>query len=316
MATSIQPSTASSQATTNGWGPMGLLSLVSLTWGAIFPLSHIAVNEGLAPVTVATARLILGAAVLIAASSIMHSGLKFADTALLRRLAPIAVLLLALPHLLVTWSQYFISSSLSVILMATVPLMTALFVSISRRRKLVPLPWRDKEFLATAIRLLPGLIGVLLLVGHSALLRGGNELPGILAAIVASASCAKAILMMSRLPPMPAVNVSASFCSIAALTMLPAFLLTGGADAASPTLEAVAATIFLGLVCTGLSSLIHVKLASTAGPVFASLGFYLSPIVGLTLSALLLGESIGEVYLAAITLVLLSIYLLQHAYRR
>jgi drug/metabolite transporter (DMT)-like permease len=316
VATSVQPPKTPSRATTNGWGPMGLLSLVSLTWGAIFPLSHIAVHEGLAPVTVATVRLILGAGVLIAASSFMESGLRLADTALLRRLAPIAVLLLAVPHLLITWSQYFITSSQSVILMATVPLMTAFFISMSQHRRLAPSPWRDKEFLATAARLLPGFLGVLLLVGHSTLLCGRDELPGILAALLGSASCAKGILMMSRLPPIPAVNVSAAFCSIAAVAMLPPFLLTGRADVSSLSLEAVAATIFLGLVCTGLSSLIHVKLSSTAGPVFASLGFYLSPIAGLTLSALLLSEAIGMVYLAAVTLVLFSVYLLQHAPRR
>src|SRR5687767_5422278 len=108
-----------------GGGTVGVLCLVSLIWGAIFPLTNIAVQSGLSPITVATVRLVLAAIVLLGLSAALRADLSYLTAANLKRLAPIAILLLALPHLLMTWSQSFISSSQAVILMATVPLMTA-----------------------------------------------------------------------------------------------------------------------------------------------------------------------------------------------
>lgn len=307
MAKAAQLTIGQPALATPGGGTVGLLGLVSLIWGAIFPLTHIAVQSGVSPITVATVRLVLAAIVLLGMSAALRSNLSFFTAANLKRLVPIAILMPCLPHLLMTWSQSFISSSQGVILMATVPLMTAFFTTVSWSCATTS---RSNGFMATAMKLLPGFLGIFVLVGRSALLSDVNEMIGIAMALAASASCALAILMMSRLPTMPAMNVSTAVCTIAALALLPFFLATGPSlGTTSLSLEAVAALVFLGVVCTGLSSTLHAKLTSSSDAVFASLGFYLSPIVGLILSAMLLGESIDGFHVAAITLVLGSVYL-------
>lgn len=300
---------AQSRSGAGGWAAVSLLGLVSLIWGAVFPLTNIAVHGGLSPTTVATVRLVLAALVLICVSAFMRGAFAFLTPANIRRLLPIGVLLLAVPHALVTWSQYFISSSQAVILMATVPLLTAFFAGFSTSRTGGAPQQEETGFASTAVRLLPGFLGICLLVGSSAWHSDRGEVIGSIVALVASASCAKAILMLSRLPAMPAGHVGTVLCTIAALAMLPVFLTAAPPLTVLPSLEALAALVFLGLVCTGLSSMLHAKLTMTAGAIFSSLGFYLSPIAGLALSALLVGERIGAMYFAAITLVLFSVYL-------
>jgi drug/metabolite transporter (DMT)-like permease len=297
-------------ATANGgWGAIGLLSLVSLIWGAIFPLTNIAVHGGLTPITVATARILLAAFVLLVFSILAPWKAGCMTLANLRRLTPIAILLFVIPYTLMAWSQYYISSALAVIILATIPLLTALLWSISRSLGNKEAGQFRRGAAHTLISLLPGFAGIVLLMGESALQSNAGEFIGLLAAIATSASCAKAILLMSRLPPLPTVFTSTSICVIAAMILTPICLAIDQPWSLSPSAEGLTAVLLLGIICTGLSSTLYMRLTSHHGAVFASLSFYLSPISGLALSAMLLGENIGGSYLLAITLVLISVYL-------
>jgi len=187
--------------------------------------------------------------------------------------------------------------------------MTTLFISFAGQA--APASGEALPFATfrTSARLMPGFLGILLLVGDSALDKGTGHLIGSLAAIASSISCAAAIYLMSRLPPMPAVRTSTSMCFIAGAIMLPICMAVDVPWTLAPSLHGLLALVLLGLICTGLSSTLYIRLTSGYGAVFASLSFYVSPISGLVLSHVLLGEEIGSFYLCAITLVLISVYL-------
>jgi drug/metabolite transporter (DMT)-like permease len=293
-----------------GASAIGLLSVVSVIWGAIFPLTNIAVHNGLPPITVATFRILLAAVVLLALSAITRSSRAHLNIENLWRLLPIALMLFSIPYTLMAWSQYYISSSYAVIILATIPLITAGFTCLLGQSVRGDSTQWQYSAVNTFIRLLPGFIGVILLMGGPALRSDKTQLIGCCAAFATSISCAAAILLMSRLPPLPTIFTSTSICIIAAFVMTPICLMIDEPWKLLPSPTAILALLLLGLICTGLSSTLYMGLTSRYGAVFASLSFYLSPLSGLFLSTMLLGEEIGGYHLAAITLVLISVYLI------
>ncbi len=287
-----------------------LLGLVSVIWGAAFPLTNIVVNGGMSSITVATFRILLAAIVLLALSAVAGSGLAHLTIANLRRLVPVALLSLAIPHTLMTWSQHYISSSHAVIIMSTVPLMTALLVSFSSRSECQAAPAQPPGFFDNAIKLAPGFLGVVILVGGAAAEGGRGELIGSVAAILASVSCAKGIMIMSQLSYVHPLSAGSSISIIALLFMLPVFFVTGHEVGAVPSTNVVLAILFLGVICTGLSSVLYVKLTSSFGAVFSSLSFYICPIFGLFLSSILVGDELSVSYVVSVSLVILSIFMI------
>ncbi|MCH7635405.1 MAG: DMT family transporter, partial [Proteobacteria bacterium] len=79
----------------------------------------------------------------------------------------------------------------------------------------------------------------------------------------------------------------------------------------APAPAAVGAAFILGLVATGLATLIFFKLLASAGATFASTINYLIPVIGVILGVAWLGESIGVTELAAMALVLSGVVLVR-----
>jgi drug/metabolite transporter (DMT)-like permease len=77
----------------------------------------------------------------------------------------------------------------------------------------------------------------------------------------------------------------------------------------SLTAPAAVAVVFLGIVSTGIATVVYFRLISLAGPSFLSLINYLIPIWAMGLGVVALGERPGWPALVALVLVLLGIAL-------
>jgi drug/metabolite transporter (DMT)-like permease len=95
----------------------------------------------------------------------------------------------------------------------------------------------------------------------------------------------------------------ATTLALATLVMTPPALsaLAGGPSTGATALASVA---WLGLVSTGLATVLYFQIVSTCGPTFLSLINYLIPVIAVAVGAAALGESFGAGTFVALGLIL------------
>jgi drug/metabolite transporter (DMT)-like permease len=270
---------------------------VSTLWGIPYLFIKIAVEDGVPPAFVAWARVALAAVVLLALAA--HHGLLRSLRGRWGWLAVYAVLEIAIPFPLIAEGERHVSSSLAAILIATVPLMVALLA--------LRFDHAERATGRRLVGLLVGLAGVVALVGIDV---AGNsaELVGAAAILVAAVGYAAGPMVLKRkLADLdPRATMAASLLiATAALTPLVAV----DAPAATPSGEALAAIVILGLLCTAAALVLFGALVAEVGPGRALVLTYISPVVAVALGVTVLGERPGAGAVAGLLLILAGSWL-------
>jgi drug/metabolite transporter (DMT)-like permease len=278
-----------------------LLALVAM-WGSSFMFTSVAVST-LPPATVVAARLLIAALGL--GGALVFRGRRLPASPGHRRFFVIcAVVGNVLPFWLISWGQQHIPSGLAGLLMAIMPLTTLVLAHL----------FVENERLS-GIRVLGfaiGFSGIVVLVGPNVLLelRGvGSALLAELAVLGGAVCYAANAIISQRRPPAAPLEAAAGVAIAASLLMVP---LAAAADQPwqlSLTAPAAVAVAFLGIVSTGIATLVYFRLISLAGPSFLSLINYLIPIWAMALGVVALGEQPDWSALVALVLVLSGIAL-------
>lgn len=276
-----------------------LLALVAM-WGSSFVFTSIAVRA-LPPTTVVAARLIIAAVVVGGALSL---GARRLPNSLVhwRFFVISAVVGNMLPFWLISWGQQHISSGLAGILMAIMPLSTLVLAHLFLEDE------RLNRF--RVLGFLIGFSGVVVLVGPSILLEmqgaGSMLLPQL--AVLGGAVCyaANAIIARRR-PPTAPLEAATGVAIAASLLMAPIAVAVDQPWHLSLTVPAAVAVGYLGVVATGIATVVYFKLVSLAGPSFLSLINYLIPLWAVVVGVIALGEQPDWSALVALVLVLLGI---------
>lgn len=269
---------------------------VSLLWGVPYFFIKVAVDE-VSPAFVAWARVAIAAVVLLPLAWRLGTlrGLRpFAPP-----LVAYAAMEIALPFLLIPTGEQYISSSLTAILIATMPLtvagLAARFVPAER---------------PTGLRLaglLLGLGGVVALLGIDVAGRT-LELLGAACVLLATVCYAGSTIVVKRrlakLDPLGPVAVS---LGLSALALTPAALLAP--PATTPSAPALGSLLALGLGCTAVALLLFFFLVADAGPSAAGLVTYVNPAVAVVLGVAVLGERLTAVSVAGLLLILAGSWL-------
>ena len=242
-----------------------LMSLLAALWGASYLFIKVALEDGLHPIFIVFARLVLGALVLVPIA------LAARGLTQLRGLAgPIlflAVVQVTLPFLFITLGEQHISSALTGILVSAAPIFTALIAA----------RFDDDERphgVATA-GVVMGIVGVVLLFGVD-LSGDAQALAGGLMVLLATVGYAVGSLYLKhRLRGAPPVGIAASTILASALVTLPFALFTLPAQV--PDLQTIGALVALGAGGTGLAFAIYFTLIVEIGPGRASLVAYIAP---------------------------------------
>jgi drug/metabolite transporter (DMT)-like permease len=201
----------------------------------------------------------------------------------------LALLLCVVPFLLFAWAETRIGSGLASIYNATTPLMTMLVA-------LAALP-SERPTRARLAGLLVGFVGVVVVLGPWRGLGGGEAL-GQLACLGATACYGMALVVLRRFVAplgLPAVTVATVQVGLGALVML---ALTPFVAVSPVRLDAaldpkvVCAVLALGVLGTGLAYVWNTNVVATWGATNASTVTYLTPIVGVALGVVVLGEGV------------------------
>ena len=278
--------------------PANWASLLLLTalWGSAFMFNELALMS-FSPAVLVAGRVLLAAACLFVLMRLSGIRLPAFGRGWLY-LAAMAILGTVLPFNLTAWAQQHIDSAVAGVLMAAMPL----FV-LTLAHFFVP---GSRLTMARSFGFVSGFCGVALLIGPDALdgLAGNTTLLGSLAVLAAALCFALNTILARRVAVSNPVGLSAGTMIVASLLSLPGAVFSLPATVTPPGGLAIVALLFLGLLSTGLATVMYFRLIQGPGPAFMSLVNYLVPAWAVVAGALVLGESLSMHVYAGLTLIL------------
>ena len=253
--------------------------LLAAIWGSSFLFTRIAAVEfGVMPT--AFLRVLLAALFLM--PFLLWSGHW---PAFKKRAGPImfvGMLNSGIPFALYAYAVMSITTGLSAILNATVPLFGAIVAWL----------WlKDKPTNSSIMGLVIGFIGVALLAGDQASFKPGGSGWAILACLVAttcyaiSASYTRKYLM--GVPPM--ATSTGSMIGAALGLSVPALL---SWPSSVPSLQAWGSVLFVAILCTGVAYVLYFRLIEAAGPSKTLTVTFMIPVFAIVYGVLFLGEEL------------------------
>ncbi len=268
-----------------------LFALSSAIWGVPYLFIRVAVDAGVPPAFIAWARVALAAALLLpfALRRGALRGLRGRSGAI----AAYAACEIAVPFVLIAMGERYISSSLTAILIATMPLFVAL---LSLRLSTADQPTGLRLF-----GLVIGLGGVVALLGVDVAGRPAELLGAALILVATLGYAAAPIIVSRRLADLDPLGPVAASLTISAVALLPAVLARPPQAIPASALWAIAV---LGVVCTALGLVVFFQLIAEAGPSRASVITYINPLVAVLLGVVVLGEHLGAMSVAGLALIL------------
>jgi drug/metabolite transporter (DMT)-like permease len=254
---------------------------MSVLWGGSYVLIEIAERGGMPAIWVAWLRIGIGAVALLALAA--RAGTLPSLRGRGRWLLAYAIGELAIPWPLITASETRIPSSLTAIIIATVPLFAVLLALRFERG--------DRPTPARALGLGLGFVGVVALVGLD-LAGSSSELVGAGAVLLAALCYAIATFVFNRkLGDLDPRATMAASLTIAMIVLTP--IAAAQTPSRVPSAGAIISVVVLGLVCTAAALVIFAVLIREAGPSRATVFTYVNPLVALVLGVTLEGELAG-----------------------
>jgi drug/metabolite transporter (DMT)-like permease len=278
------------------WRTWGAFAALGVIWGLPYFFIKLSVQE-VSPVVVAFGRVALGALILlpIAWRRGALQSLRGHEAAIFA----FAMVEFAIPFSLISIGERWISSSVTGMLIAMVPLSVALL----QRFFGVHEPLGRWRILGLGL----GFVGVAALLGFGAI-AGPLGWAGVACMLVSTLGYAVGPLIIQRyLSALDPFGPLAASLAVAALVLLiPA---AANLPAAMPSATALGSIAILGVVCTSLAMLIMFYLVNHAGASRAAVITYINPAVAALLGVCLLHEHLGTGGVLAFMLILLGSWL-------
>jgi drug/metabolite transporter (DMT)-like permease len=278
-----------------------LFATASVVWGVPYFFIKVAVDHDVPPALVAWSRVALGAAVLLPLA--MRRGALRDLEGRWKPICAYAACEIAIPFTLIAIGEQYVSSSLTAILISSMPLMVALLS--------VHFAPEDRPTGLRLVGLLIGLGGVIALLGIDVAGRS-DELLGAGLILVATLGYAIApMIVQGKLADLdPLVPVAVSL-GIAGIALTPAAILFPPEQA--PSLEALGSIVVLGVVCTAFGLIVFFGLIAEAGASRAAVITYVNPLVAVLLGVLVLDERLGATSVLGLGLILAGSWLATRA---
>lgn len=270
-----------------------LLIFISLVWGSSF----LAIKIGLRsfdPFSLAATRVFI-------AGLFMYLVARFrgeifpTDKKILKQLA-IMGLFGSSAFILISWGQQYISTSTAGIMLAFGPLNLLFLAHFMTDDEKLSVP----KLVGFGF----GFLGVALLFGGAGKTNFEVEGFGMGAMFIASLAYAFSMVFVRRIKGVSSINVATGFLVMAALVAVPLSLVFDPPWAHDISLESALGVLFLGVMSTGLSSILMIFLIKRVGATFSSYSNYLTPLVAVLWGVMFLGEKMNQNTWLALFLIL------------
>jgi len=251
-----------------------LFAAMCVIWGIPYLLIKVAVDD------MSPSMLVLGRTLIAALLLLPIAAARGELRPLLPYWAPLvafAAIEIALPWVLLGAAETQVSSSLTGLLIAAVPLVAAIIATSSGAERLS---------LTSGIGLALGVLGVAAIVGVN--LEGARAVPLAEIGLVAVCYAVGPAILQRWLSGLPALGVIAASLVLTAIVYLP-FGATSVPEE-TPSAAALASVVTLAIVCTALAFLLFFALIGEVGPVRATVITYVNPAIAAALGVLILDE--------------------------
>jgi drug/metabolite transporter (DMT)-like permease len=251
-----------------------LFAAMCVIWGIPYLLIKVAVDD------MSPSMLVLGRTLIAALLLLPIAAVRGELRPLLPYWAPLvafAAIEIALPWVLLGAAETQVSSSLTGLLIAAVPLVAAVIATSSGAERLS---------LTSGIGLALGVLGVAAIVGVN--LEGARAVPLAEIGLVAVCYAVGPAILQRWLSGLPALGVIAASLVLTAIVYLP-FGATSVPEK-TPSTAALASVVTLAIVCTALAFLLFFALIGEVGPVRATVITYVNPAIAAALGVLILDE--------------------------
>jgi len=271
---------------------LGTLMGSSIVWTKVL-------TDYMTTVQIVSTRIVLASLTMFALMAV-RGELRRPRLKLLRGAALLGLFDSLIPYLLMALGARQVAAGLGAVLLATMPLFTAVFAAV---------PAREERLSGLKMgALMVGFSGVVIIAAPRHVVGHGLEL-GHTAFLVASLTLGASTVYGRRLlEGAPALEVSAWKLAVASVLVVPIMLATDGMpDAAAFGTRPLLAMLFVGIVSTGFARMIYLWASGVIGSTNVSLVTYVVPSVGLIVAWLVLGERPAPTTVAGLVLIFLSI---------
>jgi drug/metabolite transporter (DMT)-like permease len=268
---------------------LALFVAMCVIWGIPYLLIKVSL-EGLGPVDLVFVRFALGAVLLVPIALT-----RVEVRPILQRwgwIIAYTIVEMGIPWVLLSDAELRISSSLSGLLVSTVPLIGVVIGLLARSG--------ERHGWRRILGLMVGLVGVGVLVGFDVSSSNFRAIAEVI--VVAICYATGPYIINTKLSDLPSLGVIASSLLLAALAYAPAAVIQ--LPHAWPTGRVIAAVLTLGVVCTALAFLLFFALIREIGPVRATVITYVNPAVAVALGVLLLNERLTGAIAVGFALIL------------
>ncbi len=213
-----------------------------------------------------------------------------------------------LPFSLISWGEEVVTSGLTAVLMAMMPLSTVVLAHFfTEGDRLSP-----QRLFGIAI----GFLGVVILVGPSVLAGLGDDAVRQIAIAAAGVSYGLTTVIARNMPPSNVLGRSVVIMLIGFLQLLPFALWFERPWTLEPSDQALLFAVHLGILPTAVASLVYLRLIAQRGAGFMAYINYLIPIMGVVWGAAILGEEITAQVLAALAAILMGLFVANYRKRK
>jgi drug/metabolite transporter (DMT)-like permease len=251
-----------------------LFAAMCVIWGVPYLLILVAVRD-VSPAVLVFARTAIGALLLLPLAAFRQELRPLVGHWV--PLLAFAAIEIAIPWVLLGTAEQHVSSSLTALLIAGVPLVGAVIARTTGER--------ERLSSTSLVGLLVGLVGVAAIVGLN--LEGG-AVPLTEIALVAVCYAVGPVILQRYLAGLPAMGVIAASLAVTAIVYAPIAAFTLPSDVPSP--EAIASVLTLAVVCTAIAFVLFFALIGEVGPVRATVITYVNPAVAAILGIAVLDE--------------------------
>jgi drug/metabolite transporter (DMT)-like permease len=266
-----------------------LFCAMCLIWGIPYLLIKVAV-EDLSPATLVFVRTGVGALILLPLA--LAHGQLHGLRAVWIPLVLYTLVEICGPFLLLAYAETRLSSSLTGLLIAAVPIVGALLARVMGRR--------ERLEARRLTGLLLGIAGVAALVGLDV---ETDDLGAVAALAGVALGYAVGPMILDRwLSRLPGLAVVAASLVLAALAYAPAGLIQ--APTHRPSARVIAAVLSLAVICTATAFVVFFQLITEVGPARATVITYVNPAVAVLLGVVVLDERFTAVTALGFVLVL------------
>ncbi|MCZ2721970.1 DMT family transporter [Marinomonas sp. 15G1-11] len=274
--------------------------ILASMWGSSFAMIKLGVAS-LDPVVIVAGRMLIGAVLIFCV--LIWAGQRLSSNAKVWLSYTIAGLLgSTIPFVMITYGEQSVDSALASILMGVAPVATVVLAA-------TVLP--DEKLTKRVVTgLVFAVMGVVILVGPSALHSLGDDFIGQLSIICAALCYAANTVYVKCCVRRPALEMASGSTLVGAFSILLVTFFMGKHEfIIEPTMMSIGAVVYLGVFSTGCANLIYFYLVPRIGATRMSQINFAVPVMGSLIGFFFLNEMLTLRHLLALAVIVFAVYL-------